>query len=61
MFNADLFLLIIKHQFARRIDNQFIQIFNRFLAFHIKRTDRIDLVTPHLDADRIVLRQWKYI
>ncbi|CCZ36326.1 unknown [Firmicutes bacterium CAG:646] len=53
--------LLIQNHFRSRINNNFFQIFNGTLTFHIKASDRVDLVSPQLDSPGIFLRKRKDI
>ena len=41
--------------FHRRIDRNFLQIFQRTLTLRIKTADRINLISPQLNSPRILL------
>ena len=53
--------IVIGHEFRRRIDADILQFFQAALGLYVKSADRVDLVSPQLDPDRILLRQRKKV
>ena len=50
-------VLFLRVQLCRRIEGQFIQIFQRALALHIKASNGVYLVVPQLHANRVLFCQ----
>ena len=60
-FDSRRLLRLVQYQLAGRIDDQLLQTVDGFLALRVKGADGIHFIAPHLNADRIVLRQRKHV
>ena len=54
-------MFLCEDQLRRRVDRNLVHLLDRPLALGIKGADGIHLISPELDPDRDLLRQWEHI